>query len=119
ERVGLKVPKGSLHPAHVPLESETAAAAIYGMTNLRPGCRLLGDHHDAGTLAMDHFIQFPEERDRLQVLTAAKFISNPLAFFAAVIEIEHRVHGVDEQSFGMKSCEPEDRDFDQVILIID
>src|SRR5258705_9054503 len=79
------------------------------MTNLRPGGRLLCNHHGAGTLAMNYFVQLFQERNRFQVLAPAKLIRDPLAFLAAVVEIEHGCHCINAQTIKMKLLEPVER----------
>ena len=64
---------------------------------------------------MRHFVQLFQERNCFQILAPAKLVRHPLAFFAAVIEIEHRRDCIDAQPVEMKLIEPEQRVADQEI----
>ena len=47
------------------------------------------------------------EADGLQVLAPAELVGQPVARLAAVVEIEHRGHGVDPQAVDVVLVEPE------------
>src|SRR5205814_10028798 len=64
---------------------------------------------------MRNFVELFYESDRFQVFAAAKLIRQPLAFFAAVIEIEHRCDCIDSQSVQVKLAQPEQRVRDQKV----
>ena len=64
---------------------------------------------------MRHFVQFFQKRNRFQILASAKLIRHPLAFLAAVVEIEHRSDRIHAQSVEMKFLEPVERVRDQKI----
>ena len=64
---------------------------------------------------MRRFVQFFQQRDRFQVLAPAKFVCHPLAFFAAVVEIEHGRNCIDAQPIEMKLAQPEECIGDQKI----
>src|SRR5581483_9250283 len=53
--------------------------------------------------------------DRFEVFTSTELIGNPLAFFAAVVEIEHRGDGIDAQGIEMKLAQPVQRIRDQKV----
>ena len=96
-----------VHPAHVPLEAEAQAAQVGGPRDARPGGRFLGDRQDAGELQVRLLVELLEEADGLQVLASAELVGQPIARLAAVVEIEHRGHGVDAQPVDVVLVEPE------------
>src|SRR5207253_10014467 len=53
-------------------------------------------------------VQFFQQRDRFQIFAPTKFVWHPLAFFAAIIEIEHRSYCIDAQPIEMKLAQPEE-----------
>ena len=82
---------------------------VGGTRHPRPRGRLLGDHHRAGMGCVDDGVQLLEERDRVEVLTAAVAVRHPLARPARVVEIEHRGDRVDPQTVRVELLEPVER----------
>ena len=107
DRLVAEVTNRVVHPAHVPLEAEAQAAQVGGPRDARPGGRFLGDREDAGELQVRLLVQLLEEADGLQVLAAAELVGQPVARLAAVVEIEHRGHGIDPQAVDVVLVEPE------------
>ena len=107
-RIAREVRQRVVHPAHVPLHAEAEPAHVRRARHHRPRRRLLGDRLRVGVLAIDRLVELPQERDRLQVLVAAVFVRDPLARFAAVVEVEHRGHAVDAQPVDVELVEPVD-----------
>src|SRR2546421_5380210 len=64
---------------------------------------------------MRRFVEFLQKRNRFEILSSAKFIRYPFAFFAAVIEVEHRRDRIDAQTVQMKLAQPIQRIGDQKI----
>ena len=52
-------------------------------------------------------IEAAEEIDGVDVFASAEFIGNPVAFFARVVEIEHRSNGIHPQAVNVIFVEPE------------
>ncbi len=50
-----------------------------------------------------------------EVLPSAEFVGHPLAVFAAVVEVEHRGHGVDADPVDVVLVEPEQGVGDQEV----
>ena len=107
DRLVVHVAQGVVHPAHVPLQAEPQAAEIRGPRDAGQGGRFFGDRQHAGILQVGLVVQFLEERDGLEVFAAAELVGDPLAFLAAVVEIEHRGHGVDAHAVDVVLVEPE------------
>ena len=94
DRIVAHVGAGVVHPAHVPLQAEAQPAEVRGPRHARPGRRFLGDRQHAGVLEMGLLVQLLEERDGLDILPPAVLVGQPVAVLAAVVEVEHRGHGV-------------------------
>ncbi len=56
---------------------------------------------------MDFFVELLEEVDGFEVLAAAVAVRHPLAFFAAVVEVQHRGDRIDAQAVDVVLVEPE------------
>ncbi len=95
-----------VHPAHVPFEAESQPAHVGGARNAGPRGRFLGNRQNAGVLQVRLQIEFLDERNGLQIFAAAKFVGNPIARLPAVIEVQHRGHGVDPQAIDVVLVEP-------------
>src|SRR5208282_1805755 len=90
-----EVLEGVVHPSHVPLQAESEAAEINGPRHhgIRGG--LLRESLNVGMLFVGFEIEAAQKVDGFQVLASSKFIGNPLALLARIVEIEHgsdRVH---------------------------
>ena len=105
-----------MHPAHIPFEAETQTAKIGGARDGRPGSRFFGDGEGAGKSSMDDFIHVLNEGDGWEIFAAAKFVGNPLAGFAGVIEIEHGSDGVNAETVEVIFVEPEEGVGNQIVL---
>jgi hypothetical protein len=104
-----------VHPAHVPFQAEAEAAQVGGPRYARPGGRFLGDRERAREMSVHLHVERLEEIDRLEVLPTAEAVRFPLAVLAAVVEVEHRGHGIDPQAVDVIPVEPEDRVGDEII----
>ena len=60
-----------------------------------------------GYCSCARIVEFLEELDGLEVFAAAEFVGDPFARLAAVVEIEHRGHGIDPQAVDVVFVEPE------------
>ena len=58
---------------------------------------------------MQSLIQGTQEVHRVEILPAAVAVGDPFTGLAAVVEVEHRGHGVHAQGVDMKTIEPEHR----------
>src|SRR5436305_10811281 len=56
---------------------------------------------------MREMVELPQEFNGFKILPPAKLIWDPLPFFARVIEIKHRGHGINPQAVDVKSIAPE------------
>src|SRR5258705_7482240 len=115
ERICLEVFESVMHPPHIPLEIETQPTGINWMTHGGPGGRLFRNHHRSRTNPVSNLIQLFQKGQCFQVLTAAKFVWEPLAFLAAIVQIKHRSHSIHPQSVDMKFLEPEERVSDKEV----
>ena len=95
DRVLLHVFERVVHPAHVPLVGETETALVDRARHARPGRRFLGIAR--GAVQVQLGVEAAQEGDGLEILIAAEFVRHPLAFFARVIQIQHRRDGIDAQ----------------------
>ena len=64
---------------------------------------------------MSDFVEFLQQTDGRQVLASAVFVGNPLAFFAAVVEVEHRRDRIDAQAIDVVLVQPEQGVGDQEV----
>src|ERR1017187_6067841 len=103
----LEVFERVVHPAHVPFEAETESAKMGGARDHRIGGGLLGVGLNVGMFAVGFEVEAAKELDGLEVFAAAEAVGYPFAFFARVIEIEHRSDGVHAESVDMIFVEPE------------
>ena len=97
-----------MHPAHVPLEAKTQTAKIGGARDGGPGSGFFGNGEGAGKSSMDDFVHVLDESDGWEIFAAAKFVGNPLAGFAGVIEIEHGSDCVNAETIEVVLVKPED-----------
>src|SRR5881396_2689947 len=59
--------------------------------------------------SVDRLVEFPDERDSLQVLSATVLVRDPFSFLARVVEIDHRGNSIDPQPIRMILIQPEER----------
>jgi hypothetical protein len=109
DRIARQVAERVVHPAHVPLEREAEPARGHRLRDARPGRRLLRDRDARRLLHAHRLVQLAEEEDRLEVLAAAVRVREPLARLAAVVEVEHRRHGVDAEPVDVELAQPVER----------
>ena len=95
-----------MHPAHVPFEGEPESADVRRTRHHGPSGRFFGNGYHTWKLGLDDVIELFKELDRFKVLAPAKFIRDPFALFAGVIEIKHRRDSIDAQAVDMKSLAP-------------
>ena len=105
-----------MHPAHVPLEAEAQAALVGGAGDGGPGGGLLGNGAGIREVAVDHLVEAAEEGHGLQVLPAPVAVGDPLSLFAAVVQVEHRGHGVHPEAVDVIAVEPEQGVGDEEVL---
>jgi hypothetical protein len=60
-------------------------------------------------VAINSLIQRTQEMNRFQILPATVAVGDPFAIAAAVIEVEHRCHGIHSQPVDVIMLEPEER----------
>ena len=113
-RVLRHVAQRVVHPAHVPLVTETEPASRGGHRHTGPRGRFLRDAETIREVAADALVQALQERDGLEVLVAALRVGDPVTGAAAVIEVEHRGDRVDPQAVEVEFPEPEERVAQQV-----
>ncbi len=106
DRIDLHVVEGVVHPAHVPLHREAEAPDVDGTGDHRPGGRLLGDRDGVREAPADLLVELTQEDDRVDVFAPAVRVGDPLAGLARKVEVDHRRHGIDPQSVGVKPVEP-------------
>jgi len=58
-------------------------------------------------LGVDHLIQATEEGRGFEVLPPSIPIGDPLACLAAIVQVEHRRHGIHPETIHMELIEPE------------
>ena len=109
EWIDTEVVQRVVHPSHVPLEREPEPAIGNRMRHTRPRRTLFGDGHDAGVQRVHGVVQLLEERHRLEILAAAESVAHPLAGFTAVVEVQHRGHGVHTNAVDVKLLDPVQR----------
>ena len=95
DRIPAEIMKGVMHPAHVPLKSNTQSPGIGGAAHAGPGGGFLSDHkRTKRVVGIDHLIELLKKLDGFQVLVSSMNVGNPFPFFAAVIQIKHGSHRV-------------------------
>src|SRR5689334_20530879 len=78
DRIELEVLERIVHPSHVPLERESETTFAHRTRHAWPRRRLLGDRDRARTFILDRRIELLQERDRLEILSAAVLVAHPL-----------------------------------------
>src|SRR4029434_3355412 len=71
-----------VHPAHVPLETESQPAQVVWTRYARPGCAFLCDRHDARMAFVAYLVEAFQKIDRIQVLATAVNVRHPVAWLA-------------------------------------
>ena len=104
--IQLHIFKEVMHPAHVPFHGEAQTVILRFSSHLRPGSRLLGNHHRAMVSSPHNAVQMLEELDGLKILVAAVDIRAPLTVFSAVIQIENGGHRVHTETVHMELLDP-------------
>lgn len=114
-RIELHVIQGVVHPAEVPFEPETEAAA--GWRTGHPGkIGGLFRHGDrARRLFAKDAVGVAQKLNGFQILPTAVFVGDPLSRLAAVIAIDHRGHRVDPQRIDAEAFDPVQRVTHQVV----
>lgn len=114
-RIELHVIQGVVHPAEVPFEPETEAAA--GWRTGHPGkIGGLFRHGDrARRLFAKDAVGVAQKLNGFQILPPAVFVGDPLSRLAAVIAIDHRGHRVDPQRIDAEAFDPVQRVTHQVV----
>ena len=105
-----------VHPAHVPFETETQPAEISRASDAGPGSGFLGDGEDAGKAAVGDFVHAFDKGDGVQIFAAAKFVGNPFARFAGIVEIKHGSDGIHAKAVDVIFVEPEESVGDEIVL---
>src|SRR5207253_5642250 len=103
-------------PAHVPLHAEAQAPDVSWPRHHWPGGGLLSHRLHVGKGPVYLGVEPAEEVDRLQVLTTAELVGDPLATLSRVVEVEHRGHSVDAQAVDVIPVQPEESAGDQEAL---
>jgi len=96
-----------VHPAHVPLVPEAQAVLAGRPGHAGPGRGLLRDRHRTVAARRHRLVGPPKKIERFQVLVAAVDVRHPLPGTAAVVQVEHRGHGVHAQPVGVIGLQPE------------
>ena len=104
-----------VHPAHVPFQAEAEPSHVGRPRDAGPGGRFLRDREHARVVGMDLDVETLDEVDRFEVLAAAVAVGQPLAVLAAVVEVEHRGHGIDPQAVDVVVVEPKERARNQIV----
>ena len=76
-----------MHPSHVPLKGKAKAAVFGIMCYQRPCGRFLGNYHGSLSARGHDAVQMAEKFNGFQILIAAVLVGNPLAVFAAIVQI--------------------------------
>ena len=108
-RILAEVEERVVHPAHVPLEGEPEPAVAHRLGHAGPRGRFFRDGETARRLQPNRLVGLLEKLDRFQVFASAILVAQPLARFAAVVEIQHRRDRVDAQAVDMELVEPIER----------
>ena len=104
-----------VHPAHVPLVGEPQPALARSSRHARPDRRLFRDHDRPRPLGRDELVDALQQADRLEVLTPAVHVRDPLALLSRVISIQHRRDRIDAQSVEIPTLEPVQRAANQEV----
>ena len=105
-----------MHPAHVPLQTESKTVILRRTCHLRPRGRFLCDHHSTLISSQNHTVQMLKECDRLQILIASILVRNPLPVLFSIIQIQHRCNRIHTKPVHMIVLDPKQRIGDQEIL---
>jgi hypothetical protein len=60
-------------------------------------------------VTVNEFVHPLNEVDRFQIFATAEHIGDPLSFLAAIVQVQHRGHGIDAQPVYMKLLHPIER----------
>src|ERR1700747_1652974 len=96
-----------MHPAHIPLETESQSSNVRRPGDLRPSSRFFRDHHDIGKCGINMLIQLSQDVNRFYVFFSAVAIWYPLSFASSIIEIKHGSHSINPQTIYMIFVKPE------------
>ena len=77
-----------MHPAHVPLESESQSTLVDGLGDGGPCGRLLGNHHHVWIPLADDRVGMLEKLDGLEILVTSVHVGDPVLGSAArIVEV--------------------------------
>ena len=95
-----------VHPPHIPLIVKAQATAKVGFAHHGPCHRLFCKSSSPQEKGQNGFIEFLQERNCLQVFPAAILIGQPLPVFPAIVQVEHRGHGIHPDAIDMVGFQP-------------
>ena len=101
QRVGRKVIERIVHIAHVPLEAEAKPADFRRHGDHGVGRRLLGNGDRPRILGQNGGVELAQKLHCGKVNVAALGVRRVLAVLSAVVEVQHRAHGVDTDAVNM------------------
>ena len=106
DRVLVKVPKRIIHPAHVPLHGTPEPAFVGWVRDAAPRGGFFGDGQHAIEIQVNSLVHRFQQINRAQVFTTAVLVGNPLAFFSAVIQIQHRSDRINAEPIDVVFIKP-------------
>ena len=105
-RVKLHILAKIMHPAHIPLKTESKTVFFHLARNLGPCGRLLRNGKKTRIRTVHHGIQMFKKFNRVKIFPAAVFIGHPLSRLLTVIQIQHGRHRINPDTVDMKLSDP-------------
>ena len=102
-----KILERVVHPAHVPFHAKAQPADINWPRHHGPRGRFLRDGLNSGIFPVRLQIHLPQKFNGIQILASAKFVGNPFACLARVVEVEHGGNGIHAYAVGVILVQPE------------
>src|SRR6266576_1268778 len=96
-----------MHPAHIPLHAETQPANVGRPRDHWPRGRLFRDGLDSRMLFVSLGVELAQKINGFEILTSTKFVRNPLASLARVVEIKHGSDRIYYQAIDVIFIQPE------------
>src|SRR4029077_18464788 len=96
-----------MHPAHIPLHTETQPTHIGRPRDHWPRRGLFCDGLDSRMLFVSLGVELAQKINGFEILTSTKFVRNPLAGLARVVEIKHGSDRIYPQAIDVILVQPE------------
>src|ERR1700730_15045049 len=114
-RLAAHIEQEVVHPANVPLQSESETAQVGWTGDAGPRGGFFRNRHDSGKPLITDFVKAFHEIDSVQVLAPAMDVRHPFPLFARIVEVKHGSDRIDAKPIDVILVQPEQAISDEEI----